>query len=352
MRELDEIRIIPGYACNLECKYCFQKDRNRTMDFGFTQEGIDAIVDIISKQLKYKDIEVLFYGGEVLIFWDRLKTIIEIIEKLRYNGNRARMFLISNGKLLTSDIVKYCNAHDVSICISYDGKNSMTCRGFNPMENKKLLYSVNRLNFHATFSAWNYPLDYVDEMNVFAKKYYLMNNRYPQINGDFIYDFKGIQEMDLDRVKKEMNIIMDRFEAFCDGNEEFLSSYLLVRYLMLYFNCPGPESEPICNWRNRGYITTDGQLLLCANSCKVMGKYTDDPDLKKCYEVYNSTPILRNNLCKDCNAWYICKGGCSFMEDDTRIENLCPITKAGIGTVIERLWKWKGVDDDVWDKRT
>ena len=339
MRELDIIRIIPGYACNLKCKYCFQLDKDKKPDFGMTEAGLKSILEVIKEQLVYKSIEILFYGGEVLLFWDRLKYIIEAAEKLEMNGNVPRFHLISNGRLLTSDIINFCNEHNVGICVSYDGINSAKVRGYDPMEKKALLYSVKKLSIHATFSAWNYPLDYVDSLNAFSIEYAKKNGHPPNINGDFIYDFHGIQKMDPARINKEINTIMDRYINYCNNpDDEYLSSYLLIRYMAHYiFQMGDPETEPMCNWRNVAYLTTDGQIILCSNSCKIIGKYEDDKNLEKCFEYHNPTPELRKSLCKDCNAWFLCRGGCSFMDNDTRIKNLCPIIKAGISPVIERI---------------
>ena len=79
--------------CNLRCEHCYIPDY---YDSGFSTEQIFNLLD----QLREMGIQnVSFTGGEVLI----RKDIFEIIEYAR--KLYMRVFLLSNGTLLTDNIV-------------------------------------------------------------------------------------------------------------------------------------------------------------------------------------------------------------------------------------------------------
>lgn len=117
----------PGHECNFQCRYCFAqsgktyisnkrsfsgKDIEITLNFFFTQMFPDAKryrIDFIS-------------GGEPLLYFDTIKHTVEISEEFQQSsGKSVQIWLCTNGSLLTEEIVRYLDEHNVSIGISIDG---------------------------------------------------------------------------------------------------------------------------------------------------------------------------------------------------------------------------------------
>lgn len=96
-----------GSDCNLNCKYCHAEH----VPIKFNPEILPVL-----KKLNLT--RVNFGGGEPLLYWDKIK------ETVRYLGDGIQYKFVTNGVLLTNDIVDFCNKHEIYCYISIDGINS------------------------------------------------------------------------------------------------------------------------------------------------------------------------------------------------------------------------------------
>ena len=93
------LTIIPTYACNLSCFYCYQeRSSNRIMSLE-VQEGI---VQYTKNHVRgARNVNVCWFGGEPLIAWD---VIISLSEKLmkaaEENGCEYAATMVTNGYML------------------------------------------------------------------------------------------------------------------------------------------------------------------------------------------------------------------------------------------------------------
>ena len=56
--------------CNLNCRYCYVKQRSRTMTWDVSRQSIDFI-----SNLPYRDKTLCFMGGEPLLEWKLVKRM-------------------------------------------------------------------------------------------------------------------------------------------------------------------------------------------------------------------------------------------------------------------------------------
>ena len=101
MKYLD-IVVFLGKKCNLNCIYCVQhKDSITNIDYG---DNTDYVIDFINSICNNHDfyISVGFYGGEPLLYFQKMKKITE-----KTTANEYRV--ISNGKELNNQIVNFFN---------------------------------------------------------------------------------------------------------------------------------------------------------------------------------------------------------------------------------------------------
>ena len=112
-----------GWKCNGKCIYCSvgkylnQESENLSID-----ENIYDYISRWSQSATPVNIKGLgFYGGEPLLYFDLIKTIIGKLEsKKAFNKEWIRYRIITNGVLLNQEIVDFCNKKSILITLSYD----------------------------------------------------------------------------------------------------------------------------------------------------------------------------------------------------------------------------------------
>lgn len=117
----------PAYRCNLRCKYCFAR-------YGSLYDG--EIREYSSSSLKQM-LDFFFYqafpnrqnyrinfvsGGEPLVNFDIIRQTVEYCEEIIVKRNiNVKIWLCTNGTLLTEEICAYLDTHRMTIGISIDG---------------------------------------------------------------------------------------------------------------------------------------------------------------------------------------------------------------------------------------
>ena len=103
-KESINVTIAPTLMCNFECPYCFETPQKWIMK----EDVIEGILNILSEAIKRgKNIRLVWYGGEPLIAIDVIYKISNrIIQMCDNNDTRISAFLVTNGYLLTDEIIK------------------------------------------------------------------------------------------------------------------------------------------------------------------------------------------------------------------------------------------------------
>lgn len=113
-------------ACNLECRYCvygqmYNNSNGRAANFLTADFIIAAISELLCNRAIDKDkLCVGFYGGEPLIRFNDLKTVVEYCEQ-NFSTITFQWLITTNATLLTNDIITFLIAHNVDLLISLDG---------------------------------------------------------------------------------------------------------------------------------------------------------------------------------------------------------------------------------------
>lgn len=320
--------VMLGNACNIQCKYCMQRVLvNRSLERKIDPK-IYQLIDSLG------DIRVTFYGGEPLLYFPAIKEIMA-------NRPHLNAGIISNGKALTPEMVNFINDHNMSLTISWDGKNVMETRGYDAIAKQKhLLYNIDRLGLSAVVSAYNEPLSILDAMQAFDNVYSLRNNHHIGINLDLIFDV-GLPDKTL--VKVDYGAVKKQVEQIFNESQKPQSNYVYKAYIgnMLETLKNGlPKDRAVCG---NGYtvlnVDLSGKLYGCHNTSNPIGEVGGDiagyiANLK----AMDNTVERRKNICKDCTALPLCEGGCMLM-DDGNLTEYCNLRRAVYGTVIECVMK-------------
>lgn len=117
--------------CNFRCKYCFIKNQETVYNSGnmspeVALRGLDLFCRLIAEDPKQFELEktIVFYGGEPLLNWDILKVLLLRIENYIKSGKlpqKTTLNMVTNGSLLTDEIVRVLKTNNVQVSISIDG---------------------------------------------------------------------------------------------------------------------------------------------------------------------------------------------------------------------------------------
>jgi uncharacterized protein len=136
MRVLD---IIPTFACNLACSYCYQHCENSATEqwrgvFLDIAEA-ETIVETFLDQRTSPDCascvpsEICFIGGEPLLHISLIHSLVNRAREHAIGQHRhLSLTIVTNGTLVTPEIAKFCSDHDVFVIVSLDGRKEVNDR--------------------------------------------------------------------------------------------------------------------------------------------------------------------------------------------------------------------------------
>lgn len=112
--------------CNLACDYCYiQKDGSK-MSLSTAKKAVDFIFEYFWANRK---IDINFFGGEPLLEFDLVKQITDMIQTHpSFDRDRIVISVVSNGTILTEEIVDFLIEKKVVLCISCDGPEKVQNR--------------------------------------------------------------------------------------------------------------------------------------------------------------------------------------------------------------------------------
>ncbi|MDE6330258.1 MAG: SPASM domain-containing protein [Muribaculaceae bacterium] len=93
------LTINPTLSCNFRCPYCFETEHH---DRFMSDETEDAIISYVKKKGSLKHLNVMWFGGEPLLGFKRIKSLTNRLSGIVENYSAA---MISNGYLLTPEVV-------------------------------------------------------------------------------------------------------------------------------------------------------------------------------------------------------------------------------------------------------
>ena len=112
--EFDGYTIYMTKKCNFNCSYCFVNRENLDSIVAFTD-----IVQFIEKRGK-KEIQIRFFGGEPLIKIDEVRKWVIGFEKMREKGYSFSYGIVTNGSLLSPEIIDFLYEFKFIVIISHE----------------------------------------------------------------------------------------------------------------------------------------------------------------------------------------------------------------------------------------
>lgn len=302
-------------SCNLSCSYCYVHQKNNYM----SKETFASSFASFKKSVGSLKYNFDFFGGEPLLNWD---TLVSIIEELNKDPLCVKKMLVTNGLLLTQEKVDFLKKNKVRCMISFDGL-------WSDKRGKDLIpkYLEKKSLFKQLTNSFNTML-HPDNLNIVENYNFIVSEF------EMIPNFKLIR----DDVWKERHVDIFRreFKALCERYEYLLvkenKNYLvdLIQYYLYLLkiglvdkvkteNC-GAGTEIYC-------YSPEGEKFPCAR-----------------YATNNEKEVgsLVFEECSGCKLESFCEKGCLYQNNKSGInKNLCKIYECIFEEVVELNYRLK-----------
>lgn len=312
--------IAPTSKCNFECPYCFEeKKRQITMKKGFSK----AITSFINEHNNAKTLNLIWYGGEPLLSFNRIKEIYNNI-KSDTNVQITNHSIVTNGYLINDDIIDFFKESKLNkIQITLDGEedshnNTRYIKGSRKPTYTTIINNIIKIaeripdcNVSVRINITKTNADDFISISRFLSSYKLKN----------VSPYPGFIRKDTPDKKSLCNDCIDGENAV-----NFINS--LKDKNISYSTKPKANTKGcMVNHINSYIIGPEGELYKCWNDFnngnKIIGNICDTKITNKhlLHSYLTELSAFSDNDCKECMFFPICSGGCSWYRYRNKYEN-------------------------------
>ena len=335
--------------CNLRCKYCYaEKGEYKNPGIMPEEIGRKAIEYIAGLDENRDRFDVIMFGGEPLMDFNKIKNLVEYAKKVAKEKNKKVGFSITtNGTLLTKEIEEYLIKEKFNITLSLDGgkevndKNRFFPNGQGAYESTikktELLRKNKLIGIRGTVTSvgtdllerWN-DLKDIGVANVnFSQSVNMMDDA----------DFEALTES----FKKSI-------DYYCQMIREKKTSEIkamgFVSKIFDKIKNGGIRMKNCGAANNMIAVDKDGNIYPChrlvAQPDFSIGDIYSGIDVDKCHDLEKRMLISNYEKCKDCWLASFCAGGCiqenllMSGETNTAYYNNCKLMKTVTQYAVEK----------------
>lgn len=129
MIKIPRVCVILGLRCNLSCKYCYRDFARKDLPYTLSESMRTYLATLNPNECE----GVTMSGGEPLIYWETVKECLSLVP------DSIHKKIMTNGTLLTPEIVDYVNQNNIEVQVSHDGESTFYTRGIDIFNNAYLL---------------------------------------------------------------------------------------------------------------------------------------------------------------------------------------------------------------------
>jgi uncharacterized protein len=335
------LKIQLGLSCNYSCEYCSQRFVERPEETNFK--------DIDDFMLKFENLEfdenqglkIELWGGEPFVYWKTIKPLVQALKmKFAYWNKKPYYSVITNGSILTDEIIEWLLDNMSGMSMSHDGPGQYV-RGPDPLDDPAQKERILRLyktaksgtrhlkgmSFNPMINAQNQSRKEIREwfINLTGDKNVMLGE------GAFVdaYDDGGVQ-MSLVTKQDHFNFRQKSFKELYEiphGENigwsqivyklnNFMNDVLLHSNSKFLHQKCGMDSEDVMA------IDLKGNVFTCQNVSAVSLNTNGKPHLAgnidnvEDVRVTTSTHWSQRKECSSCPVLHVCKGACMFVSGD------------------------------------
>lgn len=319
-RVLSKLKVQLGLKCNLNCSYCSQAESRNLSKDDSLGDVESFIASLRREELSIKPSgRIEFWGGEPLVY---IKTLRKLVPELRKMYPTQEFHMISNGTLLTREIVDWLVENKVSFIISHDAQGYELRDGIDPLykaETKSTwLYAKEQLHraglkfgFNVVITRANCDISSIPEFFQlhFSEK--------------ASFGFEGIvqpsreedlfKQEDIDVLETDMKHVLvhnqEEFGNLVKDAQKVLTALAQHRPLFaIRAKCEAPNSDVLV-------VDLKGNVISCQNFTHLsqkIGELRNFDDIKSVNFIHWSKKFNKED-CLTCPVVQFCKGGCPLV---------------------------------------
>lgn len=312
-----KLKIQLGLSCNYNCSYCLQRAEIHKASTSSTNDAKIFLKTLDTWMTGVPD-RIEFWGGEPFLYWHKLKILIP---ELRQRFPKVDMLIITNGTLLTNEIIDKICEWDIGIGISHDGPGHHL-RGedlFDIPEQREMVEKLmtlrpGKMSFNAVITNQSYDMKKTIEW---------FTAKYPDANVSFegvVHDYEeGSNSRFTDKQLNELtqNVFLQMLYGeitnvgiIQNKMTDFINSLLMQR--------PSHALTQKCGMDREDYLAVDllGNVMTCQNTGGIgEHKIGHVRSLDK-VALTTSTHWSLKEECQSCPVLQLCKGSCMYLEGE------------------------------------
>ncbi len=337
--KISTVEMVLTTDCNLRCMYCYMHKEKQSMSVDMFMRSLDTIYDDMEDNFS-----MTLFGGEPLLNLDCVYAIPSFKEKYKKCG---RVVLVTNGLLLTDDIMQFLQEHDIGISFSWDGTidNQNKTR---PLANHSLLTEDKAQSIFALLHKYKKfgvkaMVDNNNVKDIVTNAVYFKNNNFNYIDLSIVRDNIWFKE-DIEEFENQLKLLYDLYIQEEWGKQNIYIGLFGLPVIDYLVGVDGTSREYSCFAGNKGLaIMPNGDIYPCARfgTNKQMllgdiynGMHTNSKQL-------NSRTVMcsakkkqyLSTSCGNCSINFFCFLGCVYSqwyENDTAlmpIKSICLLYK-------------------------
>lgn len=306
------ITINPTLACNMSCWYCYESHKNMPAMSADVKQSVLLLIDKLLADNKLKKLNLSFFGGEPLLYFD--KVVVDIVNhaKMQCKAFDAKLSIhfTTNAYLLTDSVLKQLEGLDVSFQITIDGGKQVhdsvrKTKGGEPTY-ARIVEHIHQTLSHGfpvgvrfNYTAKSIP-SFIDVVKDFS---HLQQEQKQLVNFTFQRVWQD-NEGDASQVEQQVEHIERAFEQaglFVNNAKSYIVPYCyadgvntaVANYNGDLFKCTARDFAPKSK---EGTLAADGTLRW-------------NERLRKRMSIRHGS-----DTCLQCRIYPICHGGCSQMK--------------------------------------
>ena len=328
---ISNVYIVTTENCNFNCKYCFISEavnsnkENKVMSETVAKATVALLQRTYEADKTNSERVITFYGGEPLLNYNAIKVIMQEIEetkKTKFWPDNVEFAIITNGSLLTPEIIDFLKIHKIQLGISFDGEKATSSNriGRNPNETvvdvvkeKIKLCKQKEIPFTLSVTITKEVIKQQDK--VLAE---ILSLEPSSIGFNLLIPSKNRLES-LDYYETATDFIINAFKVF---REKGIYEDRIMRKVQAFTNKNLYFYDCCASGGNQYVIAPSGEIGLChayLNDKKYFSSSVFDENF--CYKTnlnfqhwQKRTPLLMKE-CLDCECLGICGGGCPYVAE-------------------------------------
>lgn len=313
----DTVILMLCQECNLRCKYCYAGDGEYSnpgiMKYEIGKKAIDFIAEFCGEKEQFN---IIFFGGEPLMDFRKLKKLVEYAEYVAKNKGKTVGFAITtNGTLLTEEIEHFLIEKRFNITLSLDGGEEVN--------DANRFYANGKGAYNSTVSKTE---------NLRKKIAVGVRGTITHIDMDLLQRWKDLKELHVKNInfspsvnmmddqdyEKMITSFFESIDVYCQAiREKKYNEIKTMGYVGKIFDKlknGGVRLKNCGAGNNMIAVDKDGNLFPCHRLLPYihykMGDIFTGLDKEKCGELEQEMMIANYPKCQKCWLQSFCCGGC------------------------------------------